>query len=249
MKSPTVQLAKTLAYVLGRRPDEFGLVTDSEGFVKIKDLLKAFGEEKDLPHIRRGQLYEIIATIPDAPFEIGENLIRAKDRTHLVRHHPPEILPKLLYVCVRRKAYPVVLENGIVPTSFTQVVLSSDPDMARRIGSRNDISPVLLTVSVQQARDTGVRFLSAGGTLYLAETVPAGCFTGPPLTKVQEETSSREPKIVPTPSKQPGSFFPDPAAIFSEEGHGPKDRRGSRSDWKRDRKRMQRMERKKGPRF
>ena len=32
------QLAKFLNYVLGRRPDEFGLVMDKDGFVKIKDL-------------------------------------------------------------------------------------------------------------------------------------------------------------------------------------------------------------------
>ena len=30
--------AKFLAYILGVHPDEFGLVPDKEGFVKIKDL-------------------------------------------------------------------------------------------------------------------------------------------------------------------------------------------------------------------
>ena len=40
------QLAKFFNYVLGRRPDEFGLVTDKEGFVKIKELIKATNEEE-----------------------------------------------------------------------------------------------------------------------------------------------------------------------------------------------------------
>jgi len=45
MRSPQ-NLAKMLAYVLGRRPDEFGLIPDAEGFVRIKDLLKALHEEE-----------------------------------------------------------------------------------------------------------------------------------------------------------------------------------------------------------
>lgn len=249
MKSPTVQLARTLAYILGRRPDEFGLVTDSQGFVRIKDLLKALGEEQGFRHVRRGLLEEIIVTMPDAPIEIQENRVRARDRSHLTPHAPAESLPKLLFTCVRRKAYPVVLEKGISPGSLPLVVLSSDQDMARRIGKRSDASPVLLTVSVQQALEEQVRFLSAGGSLYLAEAIPPACFTGPPLRKVHEETLPREPRKPPEAPRHPGSFFPDPANIFFENGRDKKDRKGRGPDWKRDRKRTQRVERKKGPRF
>lgn len=249
MKSPAVQLAKMLAYVLGRRPDEFGLVTDSQGFVKIKDLLKALGEEKGFRHVRRGHLEEILITIPDPPIEIQDNRIRAKDRTHLLPHMQPETLPKLLYACVRRKAYPVVLKNGISPGNHPLMVLSSDQDMAKRIGSRIDGSPVMLTVFVEQAREAGVIFLSAGGSLYLAQDMPSSCLSGPPLHRVLDEAPSREPRVLTPTPKQPGSFFPDPSDIMSGEGGEKKDRRGDRLGWKRDRKRMQRMERKKGPRF
>ena len=37
---PLKPLAKFLAYILGNRPDEFGLVPDPDGYVKIKALLK-----------------------------------------------------------------------------------------------------------------------------------------------------------------------------------------------------------------
>jgi len=249
MKSPAVQLARMLAYVLGRRPDEFGLVTDAQGFVKIKELLKALEEDESIRHVRRGHLDEIVATMPDAPIEISEGRIRAKDRTQLGPHAPAENLPKLLFTCVRRKAYPVVLERGISPGSFPLVVLSSDREMACRIGKRSDGSPVLLTVSVQQAREANVRFLSSGGSLFLAEEIPPSCFTGPPPRKIYEEAPPREPPKAPSAPKHPGSFFPDPANIFSENGRDGKDRKGKGPDWKRDRKHMQRMERKKGPRF
>ena len=39
------QLSKLIQYILGRNPYEFGLVPDREGFVKIKELLKALNEE------------------------------------------------------------------------------------------------------------------------------------------------------------------------------------------------------------
>ncbi len=243
------QLAKNLAYVLGRRPDEFGLVTDSEGYVKIKDLLKALGEEKELRNIRRGNLEEIVITLPDAPIEILENRIRAKDRSNLPPYTPAEELPKLLYTCVRRKAYIVVIEKGIFFDGRSFVVLSSDRNMAERIGRRSDASPVLLTVSVQQCRVAQVRFLVSGGTLYLAERIPAGCFTGPPLAKVQEIPPPREARSTPAAAVHPGSFFPDPADIQPGTSKDKRDRRGERPDWKRDRKRMIRTERKKGPRF
>lgn len=242
-------MAKSLAYVLGRRPDEFGLVTDSEGSVKIKDLLKALGEEKEFRHVRRGNLEEITVTLPDAPIEILENRVRAKDRSHLPRHAPAENLPKLLYVCVRRKAYPVVLEKGIFHSNFPFVVLSSDRMMAERIGRRSDASPVLLTVSVQQCLEAHTRFLSAGGVLYLTENIPPDCISGPPLPKVQERSLPREPGSAPEAPKHPGSFFPDPDDIESRASGDKQDRRGGRPDWKRDRKRMIRTERKKGPRF
>jgi putative RNA 2'-phosphotransferase len=187
--------------------------------------------------------------MPDAPFEILENRIRARDRSHLALPSPAETPPKLLFTCVRRKAYPVALERGVFPGNFQLVILSSDKEMALRIGRRSDGAPVLLTVSVQQALENEVRFLSAGGSLFLAEELPPACFTGPPLRKVHEEINPKEPQKPPPAPKMPGSFFPDPADIFSGNGGDKKDRRGKRPDWKQDRKRMQRMERKKGPRF
>ena len=40
LRSPQ-KLAKFIAYILGHKPDEFGLVLEKDGFVKIKEFLKA----------------------------------------------------------------------------------------------------------------------------------------------------------------------------------------------------------------
>jgi len=203
------QAAKFLSYVLGRRPDEFGLVPDYDGYIKIKELLKAVSEEDGWRHIRKSHIDEIMVTLPNPPFEIRDNLIRAKDREHLRLPAPAkERLPGLLYTCVSKKAHPVILEKGILPSSYSHVILSSDRNMAEKIGKRYDPSPVLITVHVQKSEKKGVVFLQAGEILFLAESVPADCFTAPPLPKEKPEVKKPEPmKERMSPNYFPGSFF------------------------------------------
>ena len=200
-------LSKLLAYVLGRRPDEFGLVPDQNGYVKIKELLKALHEEEGWRYVRRSHLDEVRITLADPPFEISDDLIRASRREHL-----PEIvsrldLPKLLYTCVRTKAYPHVREKGIFALSHPQVILSSDPQLAQRIGRRMDPVPVLLTVQVQASQKQGIVFYQAGENLFLADTIPADCFTGPPLPKEKSETQKKENLHFQAKQKLAGSFI------------------------------------------
>ena len=155
-KSPQ-KLAKLLDYILGRRPDEFGLVTDTDGFIKIKELLKALSEEEGLTYVRRAHLDEILITLPDPSFEIVDNSIRAKNRQYLPAHTYAAELPKLLYHSVRQKAYPHVYSNGITPAGYSQVILPSNHSLAQRMGRRIDRSAVLLTVQVQHCLDRGSR--------------------------------------------------------------------------------------------
>jgi putative RNA 2'-phosphotransferase len=203
------QLAKFLKFVLGRRPDEFGLVTDKGGFVKIKELIKAVNQEEGLRYVRRNHINEIMMTLPDHGFEVVDNSIRATHRNHLPKQSFALDLPKLLYTCVRKKAYPHVSDKGIRPTGFHKVVLSSNREMAERIGRRSDHAAVLLTVQVNQSQDSGVIFFQAGESLFLADYIPTGCFSGPPLPKQQTEPrtadkSEKEPVKIPA-----GSFFLD----------------------------------------
>lgn len=212
-KSPK-KLAKFLSYILGRRPDEFGLIPDVDGYVKIKELLKAMNEEEGWRHVRRASIDEVIISIPAPPVEIDDNRIRAEDRENLPLIKPAEDLPRLLYTCVRKKAHPVVLDKGISPLGgYPYVILSSDQKLAQRMGKRIDSTPVLLTVQVQWSEGMGVEFRKFGESLYLAEYIPVGGFTAPPLPKEKADDKKKEDiKEEPKP-KTPGSFFidfPDP---------------------------------------
>jgi putative RNA 2'-phosphotransferase len=231
-------LAKMLAYILGRSPEEFGLVPDANGYVKIKDLLKALCEEEGWRHVRRSHLDEVVLVISDPPIEMEGLLVRATRREHLKNYHVCEKPPAQLFVCVRKKAYPVVLEKGVDAGAHPFIVLSDNPAMAEKLGRRFAASPVLLTVLVSAMQSQGIQFLSAGGSLYLVDRMPPDCFTGPPLAKAREETKPKEaPQRVPV-AKTPGSFLLE---ISDDSPHNRGDgKREKKDDWKRDRKRMNR---------
>ena len=203
------QLAKFFKYVLGRRPDEFGLVPDQDGFVKIKDLLKATNEEEGLKYVRLSHINEIIITVQDHGLEVADNLIRVVNRKHLPKRTFAFDAPKLLYTCVRKKAYPHVLAKGIRPTGFSKVILASDRVLAERIGRRSDHAAVLLTVQVNHSEDRGVVFYQIGESLFLADYIPADCFRGPPLPKEMPEPRKADPSKKATAKTPAGSFFLD----------------------------------------
>lgn len=200
-------LARMLAYVLGRRPDEFGLVPDPEGFVRIKDLLKALSEEPGWKHVRRATIDELRLSLPEAPVECVDNLIRAVDRQHLRAPYAVRDVPKLLYTCVRRRAYPAVSRKGILAGDRGRVALSATREMAQRLGKRIDASPVMLTVHTGHQAARSVIFLKAGETLYVARSIPPECLAGPPLPKEKESDRKAPPK--PLAPKEPGSFYVD----------------------------------------
>jgi putative RNA 2'-phosphotransferase len=227
-------LSKFIAYVLGRQPDAFGLVPDAEGYVKIKDLLKALAEEEGWGHVRRSHLNEILLTVPNPPIIIKEERIRSADVTHLPKPVSPKVLPKLLYMCIRNRAYPHVAEKGIRPSGHSSVVLCTRPQMAERIGRRSDPNPVLLTVHVGKSVAQQVAFYQQGEALYLADRVPAGCFSGPPLPKQKVDAKKPIPRKQPEPPKPAGSFQVDLDRL--QQRHLPRGRKKEIS-WKKERRR------------
>ena len=94
------------------------------------------------------------------------------------------------------------------------MVMSADRAMALRIGRRIDAAPVLLTVQVEWAAQSGVEIQQFGEKLYLAESIPLGAFTAPPLPK--EITEPKPKKKAPEETaraKTPGSFMLDLADL------------------------------------
>jgi putative RNA 2'-phosphotransferase len=208
-------LARMLAYVLGRRPDEFGLVPDPEGFVPIKDLIQALHEEPDWTYVRQGHIQEVLVGKERHAFENIDDRLRAVVRSWSWPTSPLTAaeLPRLLLVPIRRRAHPVVMDRGLSPTNENPLVLSKEKDMALRIGRRRDPEPVLIEVLAVRAAEEGMAFLSFGD-LFLAKDIPVRFIAGPPVSKeVMEELLARraappEPAL-PVSSFTPGTFALD----------------------------------------
>lgn len=213
MQSPPkaiLKAAKFIAYVLGRRPDEFGLIPDPDGFVTIKELLKALHEEPGWRHIRAAHLNELLISARPAPIEIQGNRIRASDRSSLPGVVESGALPKLLYIAIRSKAYASVTEKGLRAGGDAYLVLSSDKAMAQRIGTRKDNHPVLLSVQVEKTREHHVIYYQYGNHLYLTDAIPAGTFSGPALPKpkpVAAKIADDAPPKAPPSAPTPGSYI------------------------------------------
>ena len=234
-KSPK-QLSKFISYVLGRNPGEFGLVVDDNGYIKIKEFLRAIGEEEGYRYVRKSHIDEILVSLPNPPVEINNNCIRAKFRDNLPKQNQILNPPKLLYTCVRRKAYPVVLIKGIFPMGFNKVVLSSMPEMAERIGKRRDSSPVPLIVQTKKAMAHGTVFYEAGETLFLTESIPIDCFTGPPLPKQQTpgiKQAAPDEQVLP---KFPGSFIVEEHNLNDQKKGYLQKKKGKTMRWEKERK-------------
>ena len=239
-KKDPKKLAKLLAYVLGRNPDEFGLVPDENGFIKIKELLKSLHQEDGWKFVRKAGIDEVLYSIADPPVEVKDDRIRALKREHLEKRVYAADPPRLLYTCVRRRAYPHALKKGVGPGGRKHVVLSSDADLALRVGKRLDADPVLLTVNVDQAHERGCLFLMASQRFFLCRHIPAGSFQGPALPKEKKDAPAKETEKTPRRSETPGSYFPDLSEPRPPKRQTKKQRRRDEVAWKSARRRKTR---------
>jgi putative RNA 2'-phosphotransferase len=199
-------LSRLMHYILGARPDEFGLVPDQEGFIPIKELLKVIHDEPHMAYVRESHLREVILHDRGDAFEVAERKIRCRKRNFVSLKGQDAVAnpPKLLFKGVKRKAYPAVLVHGLVPGAGDHVVMTTDRDLAIRIARRQDQRPVIFEIRAQAASESGTAFFPFGDSLYVADRVPARFINGPPLPKdLPEERGPMRRKAEFTP----GSFI------------------------------------------
>ncbi len=204
-KRKVVTLSRLMSYMLGTRPDEFGLVPDKEGYVAMREFLKAIHEEPHMAYVRESHVREALFNDGNGIFEIDGKMIRSTKRTFCLVDeengiHAP---PKILFTGVKRKAYPYILRDGLLPGSRQYVVMATERDLAVRIARRLDQKPIILEINAATATENGISFFPFGDAIYLAERVPAQFISGPPLPKElppKERPSDKGTEI------SPGSF-------------------------------------------
>lgn len=240
------QLARFLDYVLGRRPDEFGLVPDAGGFLPVAEVLKVAHEE-GWPQVRRNHLETLNFHLERPVLERREHLVRACERSRLADLQPAAGQPKLLFAPIRRRAYDVVARHGLQAQGHVdRVVLFTRRDLARKVGRRRDAEPVLITVNVAEAQARGCVLQPYGATLYLTDGVPLSACRLPRAPRargIREKDSS----AAPTAPKTPGSFRLDPKSVSgTTTGALPSKSNARPKDWKRQRQKARRWKQERG---
>ena len=200
-KRKVAHLNRLLNYILGNKPDEFGLVPDKEGYISLKELLKAINEEPNMAYVRESHIREVLLYNRDGFFEITEKKIRSIKRNFTPvdkdqdRVHPP----KTLYKGIKRKTYPFILKSGLLPGSKEHIVMTKDKDLAIRTAHRLDQTPIILEIKAGVAAENGILFSLFGDSIYLADKIPVQFISGPPLPKElpsKKETVEKEREII-----------------------------------------------------
>jgi len=151
-----------MVYMLRYRPDEFGLVPDPDGYIPYKDLLQAIHEEPGWGYVKQGHFNEIFMGNDRSLFQWDDKRVKVLKREwQMDLENPFEGLPKILFVAVRRRAHPHALKKGLRSSAGKYLTLSPEKEMAIRIGTRRDQSPVLLEVMAPQAAKKGIPFFAA----------------------------------------------------------------------------------------
>ena len=205
-KRRLTNLTLLMSYILGNRPDEFGLVPDKEGYIAIKELLKAINEEPNMAYVRESHLREVLLNDRDGLFEIDGKRIRSTQRNFCPVNKEKDLPapPKILFKGVKRKAYPYILNSGLLPGANEYVVMTTDRDLAIRIARRSDQKPIILEIRAGAAIENGITFYPFGESIYMADSVPVQFISGPPLPKEpphRKETLEKEMEVA------PGSFI------------------------------------------
>jgi len=232
-----------LAYMLGRRPDEFGLVLEAGGWVQIKLLLQALHEEPGYTRARREDLERLAGLTSPPAIEItGERVRSLNPPAPELRREPEGPLPSSLYLAISPKIHNQVWEQGLKPPPGRDLILTRTPEIARRLGKRRANDPVTVTVAAQAAGRKGLDFQAYGEELFLtAAPVPREFLTLPgPPKEMPVSKAAAKPKTPPTP----GTFVLDLPQMLS--GKPEKGKRRDEAEWKKGARALRKKRGKKG---
>ncbi|NIA08264.1 MAG: hypothetical protein GWP10_00445 [Nitrospiraceae bacterium] len=254
------RLTKAIFAMLGRRPDAFGIVLDEGGWISIKELHQALMTEPGFPHITSKALSQFFPLYRPKNFEWQEDRVRVipKSQSPDLTIYEEIIPSEPLYVTIRPKAHAHVIDHGLRPGGNKRwIVLSTDREMALRIGRRRDRKPIMVKVLASKACEAGVVFRKAGESLYLVDRLDPQWMNIPPLPSTQDrgskESKSSKVKLdrkktpdITRPLEQIGSFVLNKTPSYYQiaidrekkrdrkiHDRGPKWKRNRRADKKR----------------
>lgn len=219
-------LARMLAYMLGHRPDEFGLVLSEDGSIPLKQLQQALIHEPGWGFVRRHHLDQLVSLMQPPAFEVVEERLRCLSPGPARLRRPGEAPPPLLYLAIPPRVHERVWQEGLKAPAGEELVLARSREMALKLGKRRAPAPILITIQAQAAAKSGLSFSGYGEELFLAPALPREFLTMPAPPPPEEKPKPAKPIEPPTP----GTFLVE----FPQAAPKPQQRRGKKEEpaWK-----------------
>ena len=170
------KLGRTLAGIL--RHGRFELDMDSQGFVRIKDIVSAVKENNHRMHwLRPHHIIALAETDPKGRYQVSGDLVRATygHTVQLDLKLDTDNIPDELYYPTTEEEVDIILETGILPSDRSMVHLSLSYDDAYRAGTVRVDDPIILAIDTDACFDAGYDIGKAAKTVFLCKQVPPEC--------------------------------------------------------------------------
>lgn len=166
------RISKNMSLLLRHTPEAAGFSLDPEGYVHMSDLVMAL--RRHVPEATADTVLTVITEVEPQKqrFAIVNDYVRANYGHSLSDKitHSPAQPPVTLFHGTSASAVTSILVNGLHPMSRQYVHLTSDPQLAIKVGSRHG-KPRLIRVDARSAHVDGQIFYKANHIFWLVESL------------------------------------------------------------------------------
>ncbi|WP_132376989.1 RNA 2'-phosphotransferase [Paraburkholderia sp. BL9I2N2] len=180
-----VAVSRLLSKILRHEPEIVGIRLDGQGWVSIDELIRAIertarkaGASKrlrTLPAITRDVILAVVTTNDKKRFSLSPDGLRIRAaQGHSIGvdlGYADMEPPAVLYHGTAWSNWESIAADGLTPRSRHAVHLSTDVDMATRVGARHG-PPLVLVVAAAQMYADGYTFSRSDNGVWLTPVVP-----------------------------------------------------------------------------
>ena len=169
------ETSKFISLILRHRPGVIGIVLDEHGWADVDELIRGINENGKY-RLNRELLEEIVREDQKQRYSFNEDHSRIRaNQGHSIRvdvELEEKVPPAVLYHGTGEKYTASIDVEGLLPRGRLYVHLSSDPETARKVGSRHG-KPVIYMVDCAAMSADGYPFFLSANQVWLTKTVPA----------------------------------------------------------------------------
>ncbi|MGF6876869.1 RNA 2'-phosphotransferase [Paraburkholderia sp. MM5477-R1] len=181
-----VAVSRLLSKILRHEPEIVGIRLDGQGWVSIDELIRAIERTarkasapkrlRTLPAITRDVILAVVATNDKQRFSLSPDGLRIRAaQGHSIGvdlGYADMEPPAVLYHGTAWSNWESIAADGLTPQTRHAVHLSTDVDMATRVGARHG-QPLVLVVDAAQMHVDGYAFSRSDNGVWLTPAVPA----------------------------------------------------------------------------